>query len=138
MPSTTPARCAIAVCAAIGMLTAGASLAQAGEREFYVPGHTIECAVSDTTWHGAMCQSQRTMHYALLSTRGHVKVCSGSKCPYSDAGEGTPTLGVGKTLRVGRFSCTAKAGAIRCVVLASGHGFQMTSTGAKAVSAASG
>jgi hypothetical protein len=136
MPSTIPARVAIAVLAATSLLTAGASLAQAGEREFYAPGHRIECAVSDTTWHGAMCQSQQTMHYALLATSGHVKICSGAKCPYSDAGEGTPTLAAGKTLKVGRFSCSAQAGAIRCVVLASGHGFQMTSSGAKVVSAA--
>jgi hypothetical protein len=136
MPSTNPARVAIALLAATGLLTVGASLAQAGEREFYAPGHRIECAVSDTTWHGAMCQDQQTMHYALLATTGHAKICSGSKCPYSDAGEGTPTLAAGKTLRVGRFSCTSKAGGIRCVLPASGRGFQMTASGARAVSAA--
>jgi hypothetical protein len=136
MPSTTPARVAIALLAATGLLTAGASLAQAGEREFYAPGHRIECAVSDSTWHGAMCQSQQGMHYALLATTGHVKICNGASCPYSDAGEGTPTLASGKTLRVGHFSCTSKGGGIRCVVLASGRGFQMTASGAKAVSAA--
>jgi hypothetical protein len=125
-------RIAVAVLAVGVLLTTGASLAQAGEHEFYAPGHRVECAVSDTTWYGAMCQVPG-FHYARLARSGRSTICSGASCPYSNAAENTPTLARGKTLRVGRFSCTSSAGAIRCVVRATGHGFRMTPSGAKTV-----
>ena len=99
MPSTTPARVAIAVLAATGLLD-GRGLARAGRRARVLrarPQDRVRRLRHDLA--RAMCQSQQTMHYALLATSGHVKICSGSKCPYSDAGEGTPTLAVGKTLK---------------------------------------
>jgi hypothetical protein len=134
MPSHPPhaLRLAVAALVAAALLTTGASLAQAGEHEFYAPGHKVECAVSDTSWHGAMCQVPG-FHYAKLAVSGRSTICSGASCPYSNAAENTPVLAHGKTLRVGRFSCTSSTGAIRCVVRSTGRGFRITASGAKTV-----
>jgi hypothetical protein len=122
--------------AATVLVACSATVAQAGEIEFYAQGHKVECAVSDTTWHGAMCQVQGT-HYALLHPTGKVTICNGMSCPYSDAAENTPTLRTGASKTAGRFSCTAKGATIRCAIHTTGHGFTIGTAGAKALVPAS-
>lgn len=117
------------------LLTAGSSLARANEREFYAPGHRIECATSDGSWHGAMCQTLDGKHYALLHATGKVTICSGRTCPYSNAAENTPTLARDTAIRAGRFRCRAAGTTIVCSLVRSGRGFVMTPAGAHIISA---
>jgi hypothetical protein len=121
----------IAVAALLAMT--GTAVAQADELEFYAQGHRVECAVSDDAiWHGAMCQVPGA-HYVLLHATGKLTICNGASCPYSNAAENTPTLRTGASKARGRFSCTAKGATIRCDVRATGHGFTMSSAGARAL-----
>lgn len=103
--------------------------------EFYARtagGKTVSCAIYDG-YAGStetLCEfvSRHTQAKATLGADGSVLLCrthsvTSNRCNLGNAGEGSPTYGVGKTVTVGRFACTVRAAGVRCVVRASGKGF---------------
>jgi hypothetical protein len=78
-----------------------------------------------------------------LTADGTVRLCratgdasKANPCNLGNAGEGTPTYAAGKHVGVGAFACDVTATGVRCVVTASGKGFDMTA--ADAVTAVGG
>jgi hypothetical protein len=93
---------------------------------------TVSCAIYDGYAGSteALCEhlSGRAQSKATVSANGSVTLCrtnsiTSNRCELGNAGEGSPTYGIGKTVRVGRFACTVQTNGVRCVVSASGKGF---------------
>jgi hypothetical protein len=65
---------------------------------------------------------------ATLDAKGRVGLCATynlqrNPCPEGNAGEGTPTLGYGTRVTVGRFRCLILRKGVQCTVIATGEGF---------------
>jgi hypothetical protein len=139
----------VALAAWLAALPAEAGAVQ-GEAEFYVrsPGGqvSVSCAIYDG-YAGeteALCEhiSRGSQSKATLSADGSVVLCrvgspTSNRCELGNAGEGSPTYGVGKTVSVGRFTCTVRAAGVRCVVRSSGKGFLLGPRRLRAVGGAS-
>jgi hypothetical protein len=106
-----------------------------GAAEFYVRGAGltgVSCAMYDGYGGSpvALCEyfSKHTQTKAMLRPNGSVVLCrthkiTSARCDLGNAGEGSPTYRVGKTVTVGRFACTVEPDGVSCVVSASGKGF---------------
>jgi hypothetical protein len=116
-------------------LPAGAGAVQ-NAAEFYARGPSGRVVVSCAIYDGyagsteALCEhlSGQAQSKATLSANGSVTLCrtnsiTSNRCELGNAGEGSPTYGIGKTVTVGRFACTVQAAGVRCVVTSSGKGF---------------
>jgi hypothetical protein len=125
----------LALVAWLATIPAGAGAVQ-GEAEFFVRSPSGQTNVSCAIYDGyagetqAMCEhlTRRAQSKATLSADGSVVLCrtgspNSNRCELGNAGEGSPTYRVGKTVSVGRFACTVRAAGVRCVVKASGVGF---------------
>jgi hypothetical protein len=104
--------------------------------EFFAPRALagIECGMYSN---GVHCQSERGRpyfaHVAELRPNGSVTFCttrqlSVNACDLGNAGEGSPTLNIGRSVTVGPFRCTMLRSGVRCTALASGKGFLLTRT----------
>ncbi|MDE3069397.1 MAG: hypothetical protein KGJ43_01575 [Acidobacteriota bacterium] len=126
---------ALALAAASGaVIAAGATAATRTAAEFIVRAHgtVITCAIYDGrgVGHEAMCESVRPGREskATVNARGRVAICVSpavrrDRCNLGNAGVGTPTVGVGHTIALGRFRCAVGHAGVRCTVAASGRGF---------------
>jgi hypothetical protein len=77
----------------------------------------------------AHCQNRRRTA-DVLST-GRVTICritATQPCDAGDPGEGDPTLGYGKRIRLGPFRCSSAHAGVTCVVRATGRGFRINRT----------
>lgn len=59
-----------------------------------------------------------------MGASGNLHVCRGEQCLGN--GGAAATLGYGHTLKLGPFRCSARRGAVRCVVIETGRGFVMS------------
>jgi hypothetical protein len=113
----------------------GSAGAARSAAEFYArtaAGKTVSCAIYDGYAGSteALCEfaSGRTQAKATLGADGSVVLCrthslASNRCNLGNAGEGSPSYGVGRTVTVGRFACTVRAAGVCCVLTASGEGF---------------
>ncbi len=139
-----------AVTATLVLVALGAPGAHAAARnaaEFFArnPHGTVSCAIYSgyagaTT---AFCESVSSKREAKtsLSASGLVSVCvshnpRSNACNLGNAGEGSPTLGYGRRVTVGRFRCSVLRAGVKCVVIASGKGFLFSSKKTAAVGGA--
>jgi hypothetical protein len=104
--------------------------------EFYARGPSgmpvVSCAIYDGYAGSteALCEylSKSSQSKATVSASGSVTLCrthsiTSNRCELGNAGEGSPTYGIGKTVTVGRFACTVQAAGVRCIVTSTGQGF---------------
>jgi hypothetical protein len=141
--------CASLVVAAWAVALPAGAGAVKNAAEFYARGPsgkpTVSCAIYDGYAGSteALCEyvSRQSQSKATLSANGSVTLCrtssiTSNRCELGNAGEGSPTYGIGKTVTVGRFSCTVQKAGVRCVVTASGKGFLLGKTRLRAVGGA--
>jgi hypothetical protein len=138
----------LAMAAWLVALPTGAGAVE-GAAEFYARGPSGKVVVSCAIYDGyagsteALCEhvSGRSQSKATLSADGSVVLCrthsiTSNRCNLGNAGEGSPTYAVGKTVTVGRFGCTVQAAGVRCIVTASGKGFLLGKRQLRAVGGA--
>jgi hypothetical protein len=115
--------------AAVIVGVAGAS--RSTVRWFHSPSGNIECEV---TWHDvrgtyADCQTFKPLQTAVLGANGHTSICAHRPCSVGNGPTNATTLRYGHSLRVGIFRCTSTMAGVRCVVIASSHGFRIAREG---------
>jgi hypothetical protein len=113
-------------------LTAGqAGATSQAVRWFHSPSGNIQCEVASADVRGtyAYCQTFTPLQTAKLKRDGRTAVCSHRACSVGDGPENATTLAYGHSLRVGVFRCWSSQRGIRCVVIASGHGFTIARAG---------
>jgi hypothetical protein len=78
----------------------------------------------------SLCEyvSNGTQAKATVRPNGSVVLCrthkiTSNRCGLGNAGEGSATYGVGRTVTVGRFKCTVESDGVSCVVSATDKGF---------------
>jgi hypothetical protein len=109
-------------------------------RGFYSPSHKIACGMyDDSGFRSVDCQSfaPKLSQTAKLNLSGHLAICQDrgtqNRCNIGNPGEGTPTLGYGKQITVGRFRCLSLRSGMRCTVIRSGKGFLINSASVRRV-----
>jgi hypothetical protein len=102
-----------------------------------LPG-AISCSMGDDPGRsgvGVYCQSANPQnnpsrqHSVKMSLSGRLTICRGPRCPIGNPGEGTPTLGFGRQMTVGRFRCLSLRSGMKCVVIRSQRGFLFNAAG---------
>jgi hypothetical protein len=89
----------------------------------------------DSSFRSVDCQSfAPTLSQTVKMNRsGRLAICQDrgthNRCNIGNPGEGTPTLGYGKRITVGRFRCLSLRSGMRCTVIQSGKGFLINSSG---------
>jgi hypothetical protein len=108
---------------------------KAKSARFYTPSHNLSCAMADRDARGSYvyCQSFKPPHNVRMSPDGRLKICRGTRCSIGNPAANTPTLGYGKQITVGRFSCRSQRSGITCTVIRSGKGFLIDSKVARRV-----
>lgn len=99
--------------------------ADAAARWFYSPSGNISCQVIDGDSRRdseAYCQSVARAHSVTMTPDGRLSICRGEKC-LGNGPEDATLLAYGRSVRVGRFSCTSRRDGMRCRVLSTGRGF---------------
>jgi hypothetical protein len=99
-----------------------------GTHWFHSPSGNIQCEVASTYTY---CQTFKPLQTAELRRTGHTAVCSHRICPVGNGPENATTLGYGRSIDVGPFRCTSATSGIRCLVVATGHGFMIARAGVK-------
>ena len=132
---------ALAVVAAA--LASSASAAGGVHKFFFGPAGTdTDCEVAAAVPHlgtYAYCVVEGTAMPATkvasvtMSANGKLKICRGGSCG-SDAPERTPTLKVGQSVNAEPFRCTGLPTGVICVVVKTGAGFLIDSSGITKVS----
>lgn len=109
-------------------------------RGFYSPSHKIACGMyDDSGFRSVDCQSYapKLSQTVKLNLSGRLTICQDrgtrNRCNIGNPGEGTPTLGYGKQVAVGRFRCLSLRSGMRCTVIRSGKGFLINSSGVRRV-----
>jgi hypothetical protein len=109
-------------------------------RGFYSPSHRIACGMyDDSSFSSVDCQSfaPRLSQKVKMNRSGRLTICQDrgtrNRCNIGNPGEGTPTLGYGKQITVGRFRCLSLRSGMRCTVIQSGKGFLINSAGVRRV-----
>ena len=116
-----------------------------------LPG-AISCTMSDDPGFsntalpsgvGVYCQSANPQsnpqkaHTVRMGLSGRLAICRNrsleNRCNIGNFGEGTPTLGYGKQITVGRFRCRSLRTGVECTVIRSGKGFLFNSKGVSRV-----
>ena len=124
--------CASATAVVLAAVIVGVAGARTGTvRWFHSPSGNIECEVASHDVRGtyAYCQTFNPLQTARLTANGHTKVCAHRTCSVGNGPENATTLGYGHSVRVGIFRCTSALTGVRCVVIASGHGFRIARAG---------
>jgi hypothetical protein len=100
-------------------------------RWFHSPSGNIECEIASHDVRGtyAYCQTFRPLQTAKLGTTGHTSICTHRACSVGNGPQDATTLTYGQSLRVGIFRCTSTVTGVRCLVIASGHGFKIAREG---------
>ena len=87
----------------------------------------------DSSFRSVDCESYIPLQKATMNVAGRVTICrdrgTRNRCDVGNPGEGTPTLGYGKAITVGRFRCLSQRSGMRCTVARSGKGFLINSKG---------
>jgi hypothetical protein len=96
---------------------------------FHSPSGNIQCELESNEGgrNYARCQATHRPRSAKLGLNGKTKVCAGVSC-LGDGPEHSFTLGYGKTTRLSRFRCKSLRTGMRCVVISSGHGYNISRT----------
>jgi hypothetical protein len=107
-------------------------------RGFYSPSKNIYCGMSDnSTFRGVDCASYKPPQKATMDVAGRVTICrdrgTRNRCNIGNPGEGTPTLGYGRQITVGRFRCLSRQSGVRCTLIRSGTGFLINRAGVRRV-----
>jgi hypothetical protein len=121
-----------AVAIALAALIVGVAGASTNTvRWFHSPTGNIECEVAshDLRATYAYCQTFKPLQTASLGAKGHTTICTRRACPVGNGPEDATTLAYGQSLRVGIFRCTSSVTGVRCLVIASGHGFKIAREG---------
>jgi hypothetical protein len=124
-----------------GFVIVPAGPAQTGEREFYVGGAPGMSCYIDAPRMACQYHSAAGEQKATLSRHGGLRACrwvggAGGECGLGNPGEGTPTYKAGRVVAFAGYRCEIVAAGVRCVVAASGKGFEMTPDGVAAVGGA--
>jgi hypothetical protein len=100
---------------------------------FHSPSGNIQCEVASHDVRGtyASCQTFRPLQTATLRANGRTTACTHGACPVGNGPENAITLAYGRSIRVGVFRCTSRVTGVRCVVIATGHGFTIARKGVK-------
>ena len=100
-------------------------------RWFHSPSGNIECEVASHDIRGtyADCQTFKPLQTARLGANGHTSICANRSCSVGNGPTNATTLAYGHSLRVGIFRCASTVAGVRCVVIATGHGFRIASEG---------
>jgi hypothetical protein len=125
-------RSLLAVCAA-GLVLAGSAAAQSNVvRWFHSPSGNIGCEVASGDVRGtyAFCQTAVPPQTVELKANGRSVVCHRA-CNIGNGPVNALNLAYGHSLRVGIFRCSSAVSGVRCVVIASGHGFTIARAGVK-------
>jgi hypothetical protein len=114
-----------------GMIVGAAEASTSTVRWFHSPSRNIECEVASHDFRGtyADCQTFKPLQIARLGANGHTSICANRACPVGNGPENATTLAYGHSLRVGIFRCTSSVAGVRCMVIASGHGFRIAREG---------
>jgi hypothetical protein len=109
-------------------------------RGFYSPSRSIGCGMyDDSSFRSVDCQSYSPSlsQKVKMDAGGRLTICrdrgTQNRCNIGNAGEGTPTLGYGKQITVGRFRCQSLRSGMRCTVVRSGKGFLISRSGVRRV-----
>ncbi len=107
---------------------------------FYSPSRNLSCELSDRAGKrkpGVYCQSMKHPHSVRMGLNGRLKICRDHSIETAhclgDPGEGTPTLGYGKQVTVGRFRCRSQQAGVVCRVIRTGKGFFIDRHGVRRV-----
>ena len=117
-------------------------VAKVTQRDFFVataPG--VNCEMSAAT---VFCENESPNHgdTATLAADGTLHACqstgagAANGCDVGDPGLGTPTYRAGQSVTFGPYRCAIIATGVRCVVTASGKGFEMTAEAVTAIGGA--
>ena len=112
---------------------------QPARRGFYSPSHNIACGMyDDSSFHSVDCESYIPPQKVTMDIGGRLTICrdrtpNNNDCNIGNPGEGTPTLGYGKQITVGRFLCESQQIGVKCTVLRSGRGFLINRHGVSQV-----
>jgi hypothetical protein len=123
----------VALLALAGVATAASKLQQ---RFFLSPSGNISCELDYTpggTPNIAYCEAFRPGVSVTMSASGRLKTCHGTRC-LSNPPENVTTLGYGRAVALGPFSCTSSRSAVSCRVVASRRGFSISRSGVSAIS----
>jgi hypothetical protein len=106
------------------------SSAWSAVRFFHSPMGNIQCQVSTGATYGraAFCQTFTPARSVTLHRNGKLKTCRGVKC-LGNGPEDATMLKYGKSLAVGPFRCTSLQRGMRCVVVRTGRGFELSKQG---------
>jgi hypothetical protein len=117
----------------VSALSGGAAAAAAPPRSFHSPSGNIQCEVGNGTAGAyAYCQTFEPARSAQLAAGGALRVCRGVAC-LGNGPENSVRLAYGRSLRAGPFSCTSLTSGMRCIVVASRHGFTISRAGVRRV-----
>ena len=103
---------------------------------FYWPGRRISCEMSDDPTRsipsGVYCRFESGTHAVYLTPNGTISPCSGGQgqCVGS-VPVGTPVLGYGRQIVVGRFRCRSERSGVTCTVAKTGRGFRINASGVR-------
>jgi hypothetical protein len=113
------------------MIVGAAEASTSTVRWLHSPSGNIECEVASHDVRGtyAYCQTFKPLQTARLSANGHTSICARGPCSVGNGAENATNLPYGHSLRVGIFRCTSTVSGVRCVVIASGHGFRIAREG---------
>ena len=122
--------CAVAIALA-AMIVAAPEASTRTVRGFHSPSGNIECEVASHDVRGtyAYCQTFKPLQTANLSANGHTSICAHGPCSVGNGPEYATDLPYGHSLRIGVFRCTSTVAGVRCVAVASGHGFRIAREG---------
>lgn len=100
--------------------------------DFVSAGRDVTCAIGDQSESivTAFCRSEKREISATVDRSGHVYICRGSsRSPcIGHPPRSVPSLGYGRTLIAGRFSCSSSRAGIRCTVTRTGKGFAISAS----------
>lgn len=124
--------CVLTIALVAASVVAGSATASPSAiRWFHSPTGNIECEVASHDARGtyAYCQTFRPLQTARLTANGRTAVCARRACQVGNGPTNATTLQYGGSLRIGIFRCSSAVTGIRCVVIASGHGFRIARQG---------
>ena len=103
-----------------------------GVHHFLTPGpNRAACDISAQSVQCVVEYPQVPMLNAFrvtLTPNGRTNVCRGIVCTNGTT-ESAPTLPYGRSISAGPFRCTPAPAGVKCVVVATGHGFRLAAKG---------
>jgi hypothetical protein len=117
------------------LVLAATASAGAPAKFFLSANGKISCQLSSGGPLGtlAYCQTFKPASSVKLHSNGFAQICKGDAC-LGNPPDNATTLRAGKAERVGPYFCEAESSSkIQCLVVKSGKGFEVSSTGIKKV-----